>query len=239
MPVAAKHTKILVDEFDFSGSTNAAGMSSTVAALDTTAFQDDAMTQIAGLPGGMLTQNGYYTGPDAGDIEAELYARQAADNDVYVAILFGTNVADCPAYIAPTSFGQNFKLNSPAAEVITLSAEWAAAAGLRRGIRLHEGELTATGEQASVDMGAAGTDGGTLFLFVQAIDGTGVTVDIEDSSDDVTFAQVGQKDVDAVGVYVLDNAGAIDRYARINLTDLGTATAVTFTAIWTVAGVTE
>lgn len=239
MPVAAKHTKILVDEFDFSGSSNAAGMSSTVAALDTTSFGVDAMTQIAGLPGGMLTQSGYYTGPDAGDIEAELVARQAADNDAYVAVLFGTNTAACPAYVTDTSFGSNFKIDAPADGVIALTAEWQSGAGLRRGIRLHEGELTSTGPVTSVDMGAAGTAGGTLFLFVQAVDGTGVTIDIEDSSDDVTFAQAGQATVNAVGVVVLDVAGSLDRYADINLTDLGTATAITFTAIWTVAGVTE
>lgn len=241
MAVAAKHTQILIDQYNFSGSAFMASMAAGVTPLETTPFGTDAEEYVAGLPTGSLNHNGYYTGPDAGKIEAELRSRQGTTTPVTVAHLFGTNVDACPAYIAQTTFGTNYTIEMPAAGVLTLVAEWPAPAGLRRGLRLHSGSITATGAGAAVDMGAAGTEGGSLFLFVQSISGgDGVLVDIETSANGSTgWASVGQAQVDAAGVVVESVAGAVSRYARINVTDMGTATALAFVAIWAVPGVTE
>lgn len=240
MPVAAKYTKILIDQFDFSGDSNVATVDTSAKALDVTAFQADAVRQIPGLPTGMLAHGGYYTGPDAGDIEAEMQSRQGDAGSAYVGVLFGTNEAACPAYIAPTTWGQMLKLNMPMDGVLTLNGEWPAPSGLRRGLRLSDAVITATGAGATVDLVAGGSAGGTLFLFVQATNGQNTIVAVEHSANGSTgWASKVTGEIDAEGVVVAAFTGSINRYVRINVTSLGTATSVQLIAILAVTDVTE
>lgn len=240
MPVSANHIKILIDEFDFSGDSNVAAVETSVAALDCTAFQSDAIRQMPGLPAGMIAHGGYYTGPDAGDIEAEMQSRQGDTGNAYVAVLLGTNDAACPGYIAPTTWGQAMKIDMPMDGLITLNGEWPAPAGLRRGLRLRDATVTTEGAGATVDLGAAGTLGGALFLFVQATDGQNTLAAVEHSANGSTgWAAKASGEIDAEGVVVVTFTGSINRYVRINVTDLGTATSVQLIAILAVTGVTE
>lgn len=240
MTVAARHTKILIDEFDFSGDNNVFAVETSIATLDVTGFQADAIRQIPGLPGGMISHGGYYTGADAGDIEAEMQSRQGDAGSAYVAVLLGTNTAGCPAYIVPTTWGQMLKHNMPFDGILTLNGEWPAAAGMRRGLRLRDATIVATGAGASVDLGAGGTAGGTLYLFVQATNGENVAVAVEHSANGSTgWTAKATGEIDDEGVVVVAFSGSINRYVRINVTSLGTATSVQLIAILAVTDVTE
>lgn len=240
MTVAARHTKILIDEFDFSGDSNVFAVETSIATLDVTGFQADAIRQIPGLPGGMISHGGYYTGADAGDIETEMQSRQGDAGSAYVAVLLGTNMAGCPAYIVPTTWGQMLKHNMPFDGILTLNGEWPAAAGMRRGLRLRDATIVATGAGASVDLGAGGTAGGTLYLFVQATNGENVAVAVEHSANGSTgWTAKATGEIDNEGVVVVAFSGSINRYVRINVTSLGTATSVQLIAILAVTDVTE
>lgn len=238
MPVPAKYTKILIDEFDFSGESNQANMSTQAPALESTGFQVDAAEHVAGLPSGTLTHNGYFTGKGAGEIEQELQARLGTAGGVYVAFLFGTNVAACPAYVGHDTWGEQLKIDMPIASLITLAGQWPGQR-MRRGLRITEATLSATGAQSSVDLGAAGSDGGKLYVFLQSVDGANASLDLEHSTDDATWATKATVALDsAVGVQVTDLSGTINQYVRINLTDLGLATSIQLVAILAVNGVT-
>lgn len=239
MTVAARHTKILIDQFDFSGVSNVASVETSLPALDITAFQADAIRQIPGLPSGMIAHGGYYTGPTAGEIEAEMQARQGDAGNAMVAVLFGTTVAACPAYIARSAWGQMLKFDMPREGVLTLNGEWPAPGGLRRGLRLSDAVIVATGAGAAVDLGVAGSAGGTLFLFVQATNGQNTIVALEHSTNASTWTSKATGEIDAVGCVVVAISGTVNRYVRVNVTNLGTATSVQFIAILAVTDVTE
>jgi hypothetical protein len=238
MPVAARYTRILIDEFNFSGVSNQASVELTLAALDASNFETAAMAYVPGLPSGQINHGGYYNGPAAGDLERELEARLGGAGDAYVAVLFGTNTAGCPCYVGPATWGQQLTITMPFDGLITLAGQWPMQT-LQRGLRAGSGTVTSTGALDSVDFGAAGAAGGQAFLFVQAVDGAGVVVEIEDSADDETFALLDDFTVNAVGVTALALPTTIDQYIRINVTDMGAATTITFTAVVCVNGVTQ
>ena len=243
MAVAAKHTKLLIDEFDFSGVSNSLAVSATVAALPATAFQDTGEEFIPGLPSGNLEHGGYYAGKGAGEIEQELHARLGSSSAVYVAGLFGTNGV-ARAYVLDTTWGEQLTIDAPVMELITLSGAWPQVGGLRRGLVIFDGTLSDLLGETSVDFGAAGAAGGEAYLFVQAITGsaTNATIDVESSATD---AFAGEEAVEgtftfsAVGVQKITLTGAVDRYIRLIATDLGGATDFTVVAIVCVDGVSQ
>lgn len=242
MPVLGKYTKLLIDKFDFSGASNQLTVNPTVNPLDTTCFQQDAMTYIAGLPAGNIAHGGYYNGKGAGYLEQELAARLGSGNPVYVAGIFGTNGIAPPAYVLDSTWGENLTINSPVAELITLSGEWPADDGMRRGRVVYDGELDETGATTPRDFGAAGSTGGVAFLFVLGIDGaaTDAEIDIESSATEGgTYASEGAATFSAEGVVEVALSGTVNRWLRLNLTDLGGADAVTVIAIVCINGVTQ
>ncbi len=243
MPVAAKYTKLLIDEFDFSGDSNSLSVALTAAALPTTGFQATGETFIAGLTGGSLSHGGYYSGKGAGYIEQELKARLGTSTAVYVGALFGTNGV-ARAYVLDTTWGSNLGMEMPVDGVITLSGEWPAVAGLRRGLVVFDGTISATGGTDSVDFGAAGSAGGECYLFVQTVTGTATnaTIDIESDADDDfgSGATVeGEFDFSAVGVTKVTMSGDVLQYIRLNCTSLGGATSFRVVAVVCVDGVTQ
>lgn len=243
MAVAAKYTKLLIDEFDFSGDSNSLEVSTAVAALPTTGFQATGETFTPGLTSGNLTHGGYYSGKGAGYIEQELKARLGTSDTVYLAALFGTN-GTARAYVLDTSWGSQLGLEMPVDGLITLSGEWPVVGGARRGLVVFDGTISATGGQTSVDFGAAGAAGGEAYLFVQAITGTAssATIDIEsDADDDFGSGATGEGTFtfSDVGVQKVTMSGAVLRYIRLNCTDLGGATDFRVVGVVCVDGITQ
>jgi len=243
--VSARYTRILVDQFDFSGDSNRVIMAGTVATLDTTGFQAVTSTSIPGnLQGASIQHGGYYAGADAGELEYELKQRLGSATPAYIAALFGTNQAACPAYVCDTSWGQQLTVDAPIDGLITLSGNWPAGGGMKRGLRIQAGAstLSGTGGGTAYDFGAAGAAGGTGYLFVQTITGTatGATIDIESSATEGgTYASEGTFTFSAVGVQTLTMSGVVNQWLRINTTSLGGATSFAVVCIACVAGVTQ
>ncbi len=241
MAVKACNTKVLVDEFDFSGESSGVVLDGTVNAITYNVLQTCADLVIPTSPALALQHNGYYTGPDAGKLERELYDRLGTSSAVYVAALFGTGGTVVPAYVMDQTWGQQLKLEMPVDGLLTVNGNWPNGnEAVHRGYVVYDGTLSATGGQASVDFGAQGTAGGRAYVFVQSITGTasGATIDIESSADDSTFLVEGTATFSAVGVQVVNLTGTVDRYIRANCTSLGGATSFRVVVIVAISGVT-
>lgn len=242
MAVRGSYTKLLIDEFDFSGSSNSLSVNGNVAALETTAFQDTGTAYLPGLPGGMITHNGYYDGKGAGQIEQEIHALLGTSSTVYTAAMLGTNTNACPAYVTKSTWGEQLTIDMPVDGLITLSGQWPAVMGFSRGLRIYEGTLSSTGTQTARDFASAGSNGGTAYLFVQTITGTATnaTIDVESATTEGgSYSSEGTFTFSAVGVQTMTLSGTVNRWLRLNVTSLGGATDFTVVAIVCVTGVTQ
>jgi len=242
MAVAAKYTRFLLDEFDFSGDSNKLTVASTVAVLRNTGFQAEAETSQAGLTEASIAQEGYYTGKGAGFIEQEINARLGTATAVYLAALFGTNIAACPAYVTTRTWGQQLTINMPVAELITLSSNWPCSGELLRGLRLTSvatQTISGIGALASVDFGAQGTAGGFGYVFTQVLTGgASPVIDIESSATEGgSYVSEGTATPAAVGVTVVPLTGTVDRWVRLNVTSMGTTSSFVIVGIVALSGV--
>ena len=243
MPVAARHTRFLINQFDFSGDSNSLSVNLVVAALQSTGFQATAETYVAGLNTSDISQAGYYSGKGAGYIEQEINSLLGTATQGYVAALFGTNVAACPAYVTAATWGQQVTIDMPIDNLITISSSWPASGGLVRGLRLTSvatQTISSIGALASVDFGAQGTAGGFGYVFVQSITGTATnaTVTFESSATEGgTYASEGVATFSAVGVQVVAFSDTVNRWLRVNVTSMGGATSFVIVAVGAISGV--
>lgn len=251
MPVKAKYTRLLMGSdgaggaWDFSGVSNSLETSVAIDALEDTGFQADAKTFVAGDPAGDIKQAGYFHDTDPGSLEEEL--ANAIDDEalLYVAAIYGTHAAAPAApvaYVAPQTNAANMTLGTKVGALITLSGSWGGGTGLLRGVQIYRGTLSATGAQSYIDLGAAGSNGGTAYLFVTLVTGTATnatcTIQSDDNTDFSSPATEGTFTFSDEGCYAIALTGTIDRYVRLNCTSKGGATSFAVVAIIVVTGVT-
>ncbi|TXH41095.1 MAG: hypothetical protein E6Q97_38345 [Desulfurellales bacterium] len=236
---------MLIDEFDFSTDMMGGSLNMPVEMVETPALQMSALGKLPLMAGmAKLEFSGYYSGYDAGDIHRELSDRIHAGTLSYAATLFDTTALGNPANVLVSAWQDNAKINLAAKNLITLDGSFTANP-LRSGYTIANQLMTAAA-QTGVDMGAAGANGCTAYLFVRAITGspTAITVQLQGStvvgfSSPVTlgtwtgFSTVGCK------VLTVAPGTTIQRYLRLNVTALGGATNFTACAIVCVPGVTE
>jgi hypothetical protein len=240
MPIKAYNTRLLVDEFDFSGDTKGVTLSFAVSTLEANTLQSAAAKRIAGPVDGTLECQGYWAGGDAGLLDNEVYDRLGSETGCVVSVLFDTRAVGNPGYTQRTTWGQQMKIDSPVDNLITLDSTWQD--NTDRGYFVADGVVDATGGQTVVDFLAAGTLGGWAVLHVTAITGTatGAEFDVESSTTNFGTATThGTFTVSDTGGYLLTWTGdSVGRYVRLNCTDLGGATDITVHAIVGVTGVT-
>lgn len=240
MPVHGRYTRILLDEFDFSGDNNTAEVTISSETIDVTTFQATAKQYVTLTAEGTITHQGYYTGSDAGYMEAELNDRMATSSSI-AGVLFGTNAASYPAYILPNTGTKDMTINGSTGAVITLNGGYHSGSGIQRGIVLYSGTVSATGAQTYVDMLSAGSAGGYVYLFVQDITGSASNAAVKfqsATSSGGTYADEATVTFSAVGASSGVVTGTVDRYMKINASSLGGATDFTIVAVACVSGVT-
>ena len=240
MAIKGTYTRILVDQFDFSGVSNSVDVAINSEEFDVTAFQDEGNVFLTGVSGGTITQNGYFDGGAAGGYEAEVYSRLGSTTGSIVAVLFGTQTTGCPAYVLPGTDAREMTIASPVNGIVTLNGTWGEGSGIRRGRRVFDGTISATGAQTAIDFGAAGSTGGAAYVFVQAITGSAsnATIVVQSSSNNSTFENEGTATFSAVGVQTVALSGTVNRYIRLNCTSLGGATSFSVVGVVCVNGVT-
>jgi hypothetical protein len=240
-PVPTRHTRLLIDHHDFSLDTASLTLTLAADAIDAPALQMDALQRIPGNPSAKLEHNGYYTGPDAGQLEAELAQRLGSTTPVTLAVLFDTRTPGNPAYVLENIWGEQLTLDTPIDKLLTLAGAWAEMPAYR-GLTLYDGALTAIGAGPVLTLPTTAASA-RAWLFVSAITGATAGIDINLYSDDNPAlpdpAAHGLITFNAVGVYPLDLANTpIQRYISFSLDDLGGADALTCTLVAAFPGIT-
>lgn len=246
MTVKGCRTRILVGGVDLSGDTNTVGVSIQGRTLDYGVLQDCDVRRLALSPQGVIEHNGYYTGPAAGKLEAEMYTYLGNTAGIHVGVIYDTNGAIPFAYIQDQAYNQRLAIAGQAGQLITVAGNWptlkGAGARLIRGYQIFGGVISATGAVTGIDFGAAGTTGGKAYIFVTNITGTAssaqVKIQSDTASNHATTADEGTATFSAVGCQEVDLSGTVNRHIRLNCVSLGGATNFTIYAIVCLNGVT-
>jgi len=131
----ARYTRVLVDEYDFSGDSNSLSVSIAAAPLETTGFQEAAKSYVMDIGDASISHNGYLVVSDGeGELEKEMYDRLGTT--ATVAALFGTDDDDCPAYVLTDTSADQFKMDAQLGGVLTVSGNWNGGSGIKRGLRV-------------------------------------------------------------------------------------------------------
>lgn len=241
MPVKAYNTRLLVDEFDFSGDTAGLALNLAAEAIEAPALQSAAAQYIGGNAKGTIEQNGYWDGGAAGLLDNELYARLGSETPSIVSVLFDTRAVGNPAYVQQTTWASQMNIEAPVDGLLALASKFEDLTS--RGYVVAHATISATGGQSVIDFGAAGVAGAWAVLHVRAITGTATnatftiqhatTLGFGSPATLLSFAALSD-----VGAQAATAAGAVNRYLRLNCTSLGGATSLAVTAIVGVTGVT-
>lgn len=239
--ILGKYASVLVDEFNFDAYTSEIRAEFTVGSEEDTTLNSDAAEAEPILTNLKLFQNGYFDGTAADEYERELNDRRGVDG-VVISALFGTNSAACPAYHITDGFGQGMEFAVPVAGLMTLNGMWANTVQPYRGIRIANVTISSTGNQSSVDLTSAGSNGGLLVVHVTAITGsaTNASVKLQSSATEGgAYADEATVTFSAVGGFTAVASGTVNRWVRLNTASLGGATDFTLQAFAVVTGVTS
>ena len=236
------NTRVLVGGYLLSSQTNSATVQSTSNTVETTPFEAAAKEYITLAPDGNIDIGGYLTFDTAGGatFEKRLHTSLSTADTVGI-IYYNTALAGSPGYVLPDSYTDDLQIQSPVAGVITVSGSYTSTVGLRRGVCVYSGTISATGETTPIDIGAAGSAGGYAYLFITTETGTGSAAEIDIESCDTvdgTYASEGTFTFDGIGVQTVTMSGTVNQFLQLNCTDLGGATSWYVTCIACVDGVT-
>ena len=246
MAIKATQTRLVVgsstEAWDFSGVSNSLDVSLSGEKIENTRFQDTAKTYTTGDASGTIAQNGYFDDTSTGSFEQEIAESIVNGETLYVGAIFGTNQAVPVAYIAPATNTESMAINSPVSGLITANGSWFDGTGVKRGLQVYRGTISATGTTSYIDTGAVGSAGGVAWIWVTAVTGTATNATILIQSDDntgfstpateATFTFSGKKANEQT------LSGTIDRYLRLSTTSMGGATNFTVCVVAAVSGVT-
>lgn len=247
MTVKGCRTRILVGGVDLSGDTNTVGVNVQGRAIEYGVLQDCDVRRLPLSPQGVIEHSGYFTGPSTGRIESELHTYLGSTTGIHVAVIYDTNGSIPFAYVQSKAFNQRLAINAQVGQLITVAGNWptlkSSGARLYRGFQVGSGTVSGTGAVTGIDLGAAGSAGGKLFVFITAITGSASSAQIklqsDTASDHSTTADEGTATFSAVGCQEVTLSGTVNRYQRMNVVSLGGATDFTFYAISCIDGVTH
>lgn len=236
------NTRMLIGGYLLSSQTNSSTVAVTGERIETTPFEATGKEYITMPPTAQVDIGGYMTFDTANGATFENQVRSAIDTaDTVGVVHYDTALAGSPAYVLPGAYTTNMQLQAPVAGVMTVSGSFISDTGLRRGVCVYSGTISATGTTTPIDIGAAGSAGGYAYLFVTTETGTGTSADIDIESATTsggTYTSEGTFTFSAIGDVAVTMSGTVNRYLRLNCTDLGGATSWVVTCIACVSGVT-
>lgn len=241
MGVKGKSGRLLIDEFDFSTDTMAATMEFAVESVEANGWQSAGAQFQPGAPSGKMTISGYYTGGDAGQIYGELRERSGSEVNAWAAWVVDTRSVGQAADVLQSAWGSALSIDAPVKELLTINGTLEGDPYC--GVTLLDGTADALGNGTVVNLLAAGSAGGTAFLFVTDVLGTAIDATISIECDTIagmtTPTDKGSIVFSDVGVYELALTGTVEQYVRVTIDDLGGADEFTATLILCVDGVTQ
>lgn len=236
------NTRVLVGGYLLSSQTNSATVQASNNSIETTPFEATGKQYVVLPPDGNIDIGGYMTfdTSNGATFEKRLHTSLTTADNVGI-IYYNTAVAGSPGYVLPGAYTDNLQIQSPVAGVVTVSGSYTSTTGLRRGVCIYSGTISATGTTTAVDIGAAGSAGGYAYLFIttETGTGTGAEIDIESATTaGGTYSSEGTFTFDGIGVQSATLSGTVNQWLRLNCTDLGGATSWVVTCIACVDGVT-
>lgn len=242
-------SRLWVDDFDMSTRTAGTEVTTSIGTEEVTTYQATAKEFITTDPESSIKVTGYVStfGVDAGGWEQELYDRFAALNTTQVGVMYADSAsgdAGMPVYVLPLTSADQMKITAPATGVLGIEGNFMAGdTGLKRGICLWYGAITGTGNKTAYDIGAAGSAGGDVYVWVFSITGTATNASVKVQSatteggtyaDEatVTFSATGKATSAAM-------TGTVNRWLRVNISSMGGATGFSIAVVATVDGVTQ
>lgn len=240
MPVKGYATRILVDGYDFSGTSNEIKISADNQPFEYYVFQQAAAQVLGNIVKGEIEHNGYFNGSAAGTLEKELYSRLGAISTVKVAAVIGTDQAVPVAYVLDSTYNNQLSIKSPVKDLITVMGKWPTLTSqLWRGYQVYQGTVTGTGAQTGIDLGAIPASTGKAWLFVTGVGGSvsGGSITVQTATTlGGSYTTRATFSISAIGAQVADLAAGA-RFARINIASMGGASSLTVCAIVGYSGV--
>lgn len=192
----------------------------------------------------------YKGGRMSADLSADgLYSDGSGEIQTILETIFGTDTANDVYMVSPqggTTVGDDFfglkgiltkhKIGSPEEEMVDASIEVNSRNGLHIGRVLHEHAAeTATSQSASVNHGAATSNGGMFFVVVTAFSATSITISAQESSDNGggdAFADVSGSPLTFTGVGAqcveIAEGTSVEQYLRDAVTAYSGGGSVTY-----------
>ena len=234
---------------DMSTRTASAEVSMSIGTEEVTAFQATAKEFITTDPESSIKVTGYVSSlaADTGGWEQELNDRFAALNTAQVGLMLSDSAsgdAGMPVYVLPLTSADQMKITAPATGVLGIDGNFMAGdTGLKRGVCLWYGAITGTGNKTAYDIGAAGSTGGAIYVWVFSITGTATNASIKvqsSATEGDTYADEGTVTFSATGKATsAAMTGTVNRWLRVNVASMGGATGFSIAVVATVNGVTQ
>lgn len=235
-------TRILVNRWDFSSGFFQAETERQVAEKENTSFGVLATTYEPGLESNHFNLRGYYTGAQASSAYKEFSTRVGIEGlNMRLGILIDDSDPNCVALVGPNAWGQMLKVNLAAPELITFEITTSQALNVIRGLRLYEGTITATGTNATLDLGSSGSNGGYVFAFIRTVvpNNSPISLSVASSTTEggtyTNHAVLTYQDPKFMNVPI---TGSINRWVRLTTDSLGGATSTRVCVIVAVKDVT-
>lgn len=207
-----KSATVLANEFDVSAYNNALSFSGSRAVSDVSPFGVDDKTYIAGQADGTFNLAGNWNDDAAADLEL---ATNLGQTVVYSACPAGAATLGNTAFLWQPDVQDSYVINMPVNDAIRVNHGGACVSRFA-GRLLHTLSAASVGNGTSVDDTAQTTDGGVGHLHVTAFTGTNITVTIEDSANDSTWATLQAfTTATGVGSERIEPAGTVERYLRV------------------------
>ena len=224
--LAGKDNKVLFGAYDLSSYFNSASFSREQEVSETTTFGSDQATYISSIETASASLTGFYDG-DSDAVDDELQAVIGSATATPLSIYQGGDTAGNKVVLLNSRI-QNYTIDSSVADAVGVSATFTGD-NFGNGKSLYAlTNTSATANTTAVDFGASSTLGGQAQLHCTAHSSANISVKIQSSADNSSFADVSGFSFTAISGTTSERiatTNTVNRYVRLAITvTSGTAT---------------
>lgn len=217
--IAGKDNKILFGAYDLTSYFNSANFSREQAVNETTTFGSSQATYIGGIESASASLTGFWDGgSDA--VDEELQAIIGSVSATPLSIYQGGDTAGNKVVLLNSKI-QNYTIDSSVADAVGISATFTGD-NFGNGKSLYAlTNISATANTTAVDMGASSSLGGQAFLHCTAHSSANISVKIQSSADNSSFADVSGfafTDLSGITSERIATTNTVNRYVRLAIT---------------------
>lgn len=231
MATTGKNARVLVDRHDLSSYFNNAEKTSTVDTAESTTYLKSSKTYEVGHEDGTISLSGVFDG-SADAVDEELQTRIGTADVLFLIAPEGTAIGNRVDILQ--AHETNYNVTAPVGDLVSVSLDSQADAGIQGGVSLHDVATDETGStnSSSVDNGSSTSNGATAHLHVTSNgrDGT-LDVKVQHSSDDATWADLITFTQVAAGNQAEERktvSGTVNQFVRVSDTIGGTSGTINY-----------